>query len=156
MADDDFIHSDDLHVILAAQKNMVKMTEHYVKIARDKLNYRLGMPKIIFKNLGSVAGRALCGRNTVIYNPHYVRRNSEDMILNTTGHEVAHLVGHGLTGIAGHEKNWRNVMWAFGLSATRCHNYDDPKSISNNPHKEYTIESGVAKPTNIGRIITFD
>ncbi len=155
--DDIFRSDDDRHRTLFAQRSMVKFTEFYVRLAEKKLGYKLGMPKILFQNIGRTAGRAICGRNTVIYNPHYVARNSEDMITNTTGHEVAHLVGHNLTGISGHGREWERVMWAFSLEATRCHNYDQVNAGTIKTSAVIQVENKIVKAVSNGiNIVRFE
>jgi SprT protein len=47
----------------------------------------------------------------------------EDMINQTLGHELAHLVAYKVYGSWGHDWKWRTVMRALGLDPSRCHSY---------------------------------
>lgn len=68
-------------------------------------------------------------RDVVIrFNPALLEREGETMIQNTVPHEVAHLVAEVLYGEfgnkIGHGPKWKAVMRMFGVTPSRCHDYD--------------------------------
>jgi SprT protein len=114
--------------VLELQKKAQKQTEYYVRLAESRYGRSFPMPVIAFNNLGTTAGRAWIGKNLIEYCPRIMRLNAEDFLVETTGHEVAHLIAHHLHDanriIQPHGDEWMKVMWAFGLPARECHNYD--------------------------------
>ena len=51
-------------------------------------------------------------------------QNSDDFLINTVGHEVAHLITHHTYPRAtSHGYEWKSVMVNLGLEPARCHSY---------------------------------
>jgi SprT protein len=84
-------------------------------------------PQIRFDLMGTTAGTANAGLNLIRFSPVLLRENPNKFLIQTTGHEVGHIVTRKLhrgKEIDPHGDEWRNVMWAFGLRADTCHSYD--------------------------------
>lgn len=114
----------------ALQRECIERVHHYVDLAKTKLGVYLPYPRVQFDIRGTTAGTAYAGKNLIRFSPTLLRENIEDFLVNTTGHEVAHLIARAKFGaIDPHGNEWKRVMWAFGLRASRCHSYD----VSNVP-----------------------
>lgn len=74
---------------------------------------------------GRTAGMAYSNTNRIRYNLELAYVNQDDFIKRTVPHEVAHLIAESRHPYrVGHGLEWKLVMMAFGLPATRCHTYD--------------------------------
>jgi SprT protein len=103
----------------------IDAVKYYVDELRTKAGIYIAVPIIKFDLRGTTAGRAWGRRNVIQFNPILLDQNPEVFVRQTVGHEVAHLaafVKHG--NCDPHGQEWRHVMWALGLPAKRCHNYD--------------------------------
>ena len=82
--------------------------------------------EVSFKLRGQKAGVAHLHENLLRFNLQLYRENSEDFLLQTVAHEVAHLVAHQVFGdrIQPHGQEWQLIMrGVYELPAQRCHNY---------------------------------
>lgn len=122
---------------LELQRECIAKVRYYIDLANRKLDLRMDMPKVLFALNGMTAGTANFGTYTIKFNPTLMRENPDHFIVQTAGHEVGHLVArYKFRGrdIAPHGDEWKSVMWAMSLPATRCHNYD----VSNVPTQNGT------------------
>ena len=90
-------------------------------------------PTIEFSNkLTSTAGKAYFQRNMIKLSVPLLILNEAKFILDTPGHEAAHLISYqrfGRPGI-GHGAKWKQVMNIIGQQAKRCHNFTVPKKTN--------------------------
>lgn len=144
----------------ALLQRCIDKTHEYVDLANEKFNLRVPYPDVRFDVTGGNAG--LAGLNYVRFNPAMLVRQPEEFLYNTPGHEVAHIVARHLNWgkpIDPHGVEWKRVMWAFSLPATRCHNYDVAGQRPKYKPKQYRTSDGVSKPVPFGsggREIDFD
>lgn len=112
--------------LVRLQKDCATMVRWWIWRAKEKFGLVLPEPKIRFDLMGETAGTANAGLNLIRFSPVLLRENPNKFLIQTTGHEVGHIVTRNLhTGkIDPHGDEWRNVMWAFGLRADTCHTYD--------------------------------
>jgi SprT protein len=91
------------------------------------------MPEVLFDLKGIRAGTANAIKWQIRINPVLLNENTEDMISQTIGHEVAHLVAFCLwPPVRGrhnehsrpHGIYWQSVMMEFGLEPKRTHAFD--------------------------------
>jgi len=75
---------------------------------------------------GALAGKAHLQRWHLQFNATLLRGNQEHFLLQTVGHEVAHLVVRALWGarVKPHGAEWKTVMRAFDLETRATHDYD--------------------------------
>jgi SprT protein len=103
--------------------------KQYLSIANEKYNLKMKMPRISLKLRGRTAGMAYFRENLIKLNEILFKENVEDFKKRTIPHELAHLIAHQKSDtwnrrIKPHGVEWQNVMYAFGVEATRCHRYD--------------------------------
>ena len=88
-------------------------------------------PKLLWNEVGNVAGRAVYGPNEVRLNLVYAITQGRDMLEDTLPHEIAHIMAYQLFGreVAGHGKEWKECyrMLTKGKDPTRCHTYGRAK-----------------------------
>lgn len=113
------IVSDSLkaEVTQSIKRFMLMAEKHYGKI--------YGMPSVSYDLNSNVGGTANYPLWHIQVNPRMLVENKDDYLINTIGHEVAHLITsdnhHGKR--MGHKKEWKDTMAVFGLKPERCHNY---------------------------------
>ena len=78
---------------------------------------------------GSCGGKAEYLKNKVLVNFSLYKDNKPEYLMQTIGHEVAHLAAFQVYGLQrivanAHGDEWKSVMIALGLPPTRCHSYD--------------------------------
>lgn len=113
--------------LLELQRECIARVKEYVELARVKCGVTMATPQVRFGIQGKTGGRAYWPQNIIQFNPTLLMENPDHFVKHVSGHEVAHLVAHWLNkykDIDPHGREWRNVMWRFGLPAERCHNYD--------------------------------
>ena len=91
-------------------------------------------PIIKYDLRGQVGGMA-CPPNIIRINLPLLFNNEEDYVLQTIGHEYAHLLTDKVFKdiyTKPHGQEWKSVMVSFNLKPIRCHNYDTnlPKVIA--------------------------
>ena len=92
------------------------------------------LPSLSFDiNSGRTAGLAYYGDWKIKINSKFLETNPDEVINQTTPHEVAHLLNHVLFPRAKqhHGPEWKSVMRNLGLPPSRCHNMQDTESF---PH----------------------
>lgn len=103
--------------------------EHWFQKAHSiygpKVDLALSRVEIRLDLRGQGAGTA-CSRVGGMYlrfNPKIAMANYVEFMKATVPHEVAHLVDMKMRGRSDHGPKWKAIMRAFGVTATRCHNY---------------------------------
>ncbi len=110
------------------------ITIDHVKTLRAEFLSKLLVPvpktalcRIILSNaMRTVAGRANGSTNMIKLNVRLLNANPGHVV-QTVGHELAHLVAIELYGWKlghGHGDNWKSIMRQFGLTPKRTHNLD--------------------------------
>ncbi len=94
-------------------------------IAEEAYGQTFPIPKITLDVKGRCAGKANAGSWRLMFNPILYKENIEDYHRRTIPHEVAHLVADRLYNSIGHDRPWKQVCLAIGMTdIERCHNYD--------------------------------
>ena len=98
----------------------------YIALANVLLNAQVKMPSWDTHLRGVLAGKAHLQRWHLQFNPILLRANQEHFLLQTVGHEVAHLVAWARhrTPMKPHGPEWKAVMRAFRLETRVTHDYD--------------------------------
>ncbi len=85
----------------------------------------LKIPGIRYTLRGKAAGRAWPQKWEISFNPHLAELNGDRFVMETTAHEIAHLIAHRLNPKdRPHGRTWEAVMLAFGQYPKRLHDYD--------------------------------
>ncbi len=103
---------------------VVAETARYVHLAAELYQQSLPMLPVHFDLLGRASGmyKVKGGQRWFRYNPYIFALHFADHLTNTVAHEVAHYVvdcQHGLARVKPHGAEWRGVMQAFGVAASR-------------------------------------
>jgi SprT protein len=145
------------------QKLVLERVKFYTNLANTKLKINMSIPKVRFNLKGTTAGYAVWRKHELMLHNVFLKENPEDYLVNTVGHEVAHLAARTKFGgaIKPHGSEWTNTMWMMGLPATRCHNYELGNTTNRmvslrKGSREHHTEHGIVRATNIGKIIEFD
>lgn len=107
-----------------------RAVERYFALAEERFGRVFKRVGVFFDLKGRTAGQAWfpAGEDPFLrFNLGLLRGNQEDFLVRTVGHEVAHVVDRVIAGrarIRPHGPGWKAVMAAFGLPATRCHDYE--------------------------------
>ena len=126
-------------VIAKLQESLDKAEAHYGK--------KYEMPTVLYNLRGRVAGRALCGRDTIKLNAVLLMENVEDFINRTVPHELAHLIDYDRnphcfesgvqmtrsgriqrTKRSLHGPTWKSIMAVLGAPSSTRHSYDTTNS----------------------------
>ena len=112
------------------QEKVSQSVEYYINLASNKLNHTFKIPEISYNLRGTTAGQAWYSKWLIKINMVLLTENFDDMIQNTIGHEVAHLIARSISNyrIKPHGHEWKSVMRLLGLNPTRCHNYNTDNS----------------------------
>ena len=146
-------------------RECIDVTNHYIDLVNERFCLHLDHMKILFSLRSGTAGKALIGRNTILYNPTLLRENPETFLRQTAGHEVIHHAAYSKYGwnITSHGFEWKNMMMMMGLEPRRCHNYDTShvpskvgKLINKQANNIIKSEHGVMRTFGIGKVIEFD
>ena len=89
----------------ALQSQVIARVEQCIAHANQRLNKRLPMPAVSFRQRGKIAGSARLQGWEVRFNPVLVEENPQAFLDEVVPHEVAHLV----TGAQG-EGNYANLL----------------------------------------------
>lgn len=83
-------------------------------------------PDVEFDLTGRVAGKAYYSSHQIKLNLQLLIQNKENFIIDTPGHEAAHLIARQVYGwhIRSHGKEWAKVMSLIKQPAIRCHNFE--------------------------------
>ncbi|HAD10270.1 MAG TPA: metallopeptidase [Porticoccaceae bacterium] len=117
---------------------VVAETARYVRLAAELYQQPLPMLPVCFDLLGRASGmyKIKGEQRWFRYNPYIFALNFEEHLLNTVAHEVAHYVvdcRHGLVRVKPHGAEWRGVMEAFGVEASRTFDH----SLAGVPQRSY-------------------
>ena len=107
-------------------KNQVIAECHkYIDIVNKTFDLNLKYPMITFDLNTTGAGKSLGVEHAIKFNPYFLVQNSDEFLKNTVPHEVAHLVEFVKYNTMGHGRQWKHIMWLFGVeNCERCHHYD--------------------------------
>jgi SprT protein len=108
---------------------LVEQTNDYLKMAQEHFGRGFRLDTIRADIKGKTAGYFRMHRNgscEINYNPVIFGQHTDDFLLRTVPHEVAHLVAYQNYGgkIRPHGKHWQTIMRLFGADVKRCHDYD--------------------------------
>ena len=123
------MEGETINLLLAAKKRI----EEVYLIAEKAYGTSFVRPFINFKLKGARAGIAYPLRNEIKLNKDLLLQNGESFILDTPGHEAAHLLARTLYGpfIRSHGPEWQKVMITIGQEPKRCHAF---KVITNHKY----------------------
>jgi SprT protein len=110
------------------QQQLLDITRHWIVRAEAVYQRHFPLPEIRFDLRGQTAGQYRGGKHPCIrYNMDMASNQFDAYSRRTPGHEVAHYVVDCLYPgykIRPHGTEWKTVMQAFELEASRCHQYD--------------------------------
>ncbi|MGF1701560.1 SprT family zinc-dependent metalloprotease [Photobacterium makurazakiensis] len=108
------------------QHQVIAKVEQCIKQANQRLNKRLTMPTVSFKQRGKIAGSARLQGWEVRFNPVLLTENPHAFLNEVVPHEVAHLVAFKLFGrVRPHGKEWKIIMAdVFGVPPRTTHSFD--------------------------------
>jgi len=106
-----------------------------ITIAEAHYNRTFPTLTIRYNKRGTTAGVAHLGKNMISLNGQLLVENEDEMVNETTGHEVAHMIDFWVNGVNfywkgsrrcqdQHGENWKSVMRLIGQDPTRCHDMD--------------------------------
>jgi SprT protein len=98
----------------------------FIALANTSFATNLRVPSWDARARGALAGKAHLQRWHLQFNASLLRANQEHFLLQTVGHEVAHLVVWARTRmrVKPHGAEWKAVMRVFGLETRATHDYD--------------------------------
>jgi SprT protein len=109
------------------KKDCVNRINECFAIAEHFFGRNFESPTIEFNLKGQTAGQAWLQSNHIRLNLKLAMNNFAEYILNTPGHEAAHLIVYQLnapTIVAPHGREWKHVMKnVLKQNASRCHEY---------------------------------
>lgn len=112
-----------------------RKVKHCIRLAEDYYDVHLLIPKIIFKNMGPIAGLFDFndyGDPVIYLNTTLLLENKKDFLDVTIPHEVAHQVAMIVSpNGAPHGKRWKEVMQVFGVDSSEFHTYDITNAYKN-------------------------
>ena len=116
-------------MLSAKQRERIgQVTEHWLHQARLLYRTEFDTPELRFDLRGLSAGQYRFHPHPIIrFNAEMAARQFEAFCHRTPPHEVAHHIVarlHGFGGVRPHGHEWQEVMRAFGLEPTRCHQFD--------------------------------
>ncbi|WP_457668721.1 SprT family zinc-dependent metalloprotease [Thiolapillus sp.] len=110
------------------QQELLKITRHWVAEAGQLYSRHFPTPEVRFDLRGQTAGQYRGGdRPCIRYNTGIAAAQFDAFCKRTPPHEVAHYIMdclHPRKDIKPHGREWRDLMRAYGLEPTRCHDYD--------------------------------
>jgi len=95
-------------------------------ICNEHFNMQFRQPVIDYSLTGRIAGKAIISENKIKLNLQLLIENEDKFILDTPGHEAAHLISRQAYGwhIRSHGVEWARVMGLINQPAIRCHNFE--------------------------------
>lgn len=110
---------------LTLEEKLIQANHYYIDKARRLYpSLEISYPVIKTTLKGKASGMAYFSLWQVNYNMEILKNNEKEFLVQTVGHEIAHLVAHKILGSLGHDKGWKMIMRLFGLEPKRCHNYN--------------------------------
>ena len=108
------------------QTQVIDRVEQCIRHANRRLNKRMTMPQVSFRQRGKIAGSARLQGWEVRFNPVLLEENPQAFVDEVVPHEVAHLVTFKLFGkVRPHGKEWQAIMTEiFGVPARTTHSFD--------------------------------
>jgi SprT protein len=110
----------------ALQSQVIARVEQCITHANQRLNKRLPMPAVSFRQRGKIAGSARLQGWEVRFNPVLLEENPQAFLNEVVPHEVAHLVTFKLFGkVRPHGREWQIIMTeVFRIPARTTHSFD--------------------------------
>lgn len=108
-----FTHSD-IETLMQMVIEDIHATGHFPYVPAPRLDTSLK---------GRCSGQAYLGKNIIRIN---LTSRSEDDIINTLKHEIAHLMQYMFFHQRGHGPHWKMIMEKIGGRPVRCHNMPLP------------------------------
>lgn len=107
------------------QKTLDRIEAVYRRV-EEHYGMNFPRPQISFQLKGRRAGVAYYRENLIKLNRQLLAENGDKFILDTPGHEAAHLVARRLFGgfIKSHGNEWKSIMRIIGQEPTRCHEFE--------------------------------
>ncbi|HDY82712.1 MAG TPA: metallopeptidase [Halieaceae bacterium] len=110
------------------QQQLLETTRYWVAKAESLYGRIFQMPEVRFDLRGQTAGQYRGGSHPCIrYNLELAAIQFKAYCDRTPPHEVAHFIIeqiHPNRSVKPHGTQWQNLMQAFGLEPSRCHQYD--------------------------------
>ncbi|GAB3523486.1 SprT family zinc-dependent metalloprotease [Photobacterium alginatilyticum] len=108
------------------QSQVIARVEQCITHANQRLNKRLPMPAVSFRQRGKIAGSARLQGWEVRFNPVLLKENPQAFLDEVVPHEVAHLVTFKLFGkVRPHGREWQIIMTeVFKIPARTTHSFD--------------------------------
>ena len=107
------------------KNEVAESIKRFLLIAENRYGKTYSMPSVSYDLNSTIGGTANYSLWHIQVNTRLLVENKDDYLINTIGHEVAHLVtsdNHGES-VKSHGKEWAETMAVFGLEPERCHNY---------------------------------
>jgi len=115
--------SDTISDLLKVE--VTQSIKRFLLMAEKNYGKIYSMPSVSYDLNSTVGGTANYSLWHIQVNPRMFVKNKDHYLINTIGHEVAHLItsdNHG-DHIKDHGKEWKDTMAIFGLEPKRCHSY---------------------------------
>ncbi|RWX53297.1 SprT family zinc-dependent metalloprotease [Photobacterium chitinilyticum] len=108
------------------QSQVIAKVEQCIQHANQRLNKRLRIPTVSFRQRGKIAGSARLQAWEVHFNPVLLEENPQAFLNEVVPHEIAHLVTFKLFGkVRPHGREWQIMMTeVFGIPARTTHSFD--------------------------------
>lgn len=113
----------DVDILKAACEDRIRKVH---AICSEHFNMQFRQPIIEYDLTGRIAGRASIMENKIKLNLQLLIENEEKFIIDTPGHEAAHLITRQAFGwyVRSHGPEWARVMGIINQPAIRCHNFE--------------------------------
>ncbi|WP_036825343.1 SprT family zinc-dependent metalloprotease, partial [Photobacterium sanctipauli] len=110
----------------ALQNQVTDRVKQCIAQANQRLNKRMAMPAVSFRQRGKIAGSARLQGWEVRFNPVLLAENPDAFLNEVVPHEVAHLVVFKLFGkVRPHGREWQIIMAeVFGVPPRTTHSFD--------------------------------
>jgi SprT protein len=127
------------------QQELLHVTRHWITVAEKLHGRSFHIPEVGFDLRGQAAGQYHGGSHPHIrYNPQMAASQFDAFCTRTPAHEVAHYIVDCLyprRSIKPHGKEWQDLMLAFGLEPSRCHQYD-LQQVQQRRQRRFAYECG--------------
>lgn len=124
----------------------------FIVLANSTFATKLTVPSWDARLRGALAGKAHLQRWHLQFNASLLRANQEHFLLQTVGHEVAHLVAWARfrRRVKPHGAEWKAVMRVFGLETRATHDYD--VSMLRRARSPFVYRCGCPGELHLGRV----